>query len=216
MNPAPTKKRAPRTDGDVTRARLLEAAGLLFAKRGYAGAASKAICEAAGTDLAAINYHFGGRDGLYSAVLLEGYSQLIDLPALEEIRARDCAAEDKLSAAIGLIVDRVKDNKGWHGRVFAREILAPSVHLAELVKQGVTPRFQLLGEIVAEITGLSRSDPALLRCVASVIGPCLMLLVLDRETPNPFSALLEQPANQLKDHLSRFALAGLQAVSAGK
>ncbi|MBN0001791.1 TetR family transcriptional regulator, partial [Pseudomonas aeruginosa] len=98
------RKRAARADGDATRARLLEVAGQLFARLGYAGAANKAICEAAGTDLAAINYHFGGRDGLYQAVLFEGYEQLINLQKLKEIHARQDSAENKLSAAIDMIV----------------------------------------------------------------------------------------------------------------
>lgn len=103
------RKRAARADGDATRARLLEVAGQLFARLGYAGAANKAICEAAGTDLAAINYHFGGRDGLYQAVLFEGYEQLINLQKLKEIHARQDSAENKLSAAIDMIVDRLYD-----------------------------------------------------------------------------------------------------------
>jgi AcrR family transcriptional regulator len=101
------RKRAARADGDATRARLLEVAGQLFARN--AGAANKAICEAAGTDLAAINYHFGGRDGLYQAVLFEGYEQLINLQKLKEIHARQDSAENKLSAAIDMIVDRLYD-----------------------------------------------------------------------------------------------------------
>lgn len=74
--------------------------------------------------------------------------------------------------------------------------------------------FKLLGDTLSEITGLSRKDPALLRCVTSVIAPCLMMLVLDRATPNPFRNLLEQPAEQIKSHLIRVALAGLREVSA--
>lgn len=206
------KKRSPRADGDLTRARLLEVAGRLFAQLGYAGASNKAICEAADTDLAAINYHFGGREGLYRTVLLKDYDQLVDTASLDEIRARNCSAVEKLAATIGLLVDRAKEERGWHGRVFAREILAPSPHTADLVKEAVPPRFKHFGDILREITGLSPNDPALLRCLTSVIAPCLMLFVLDRETPTPFRALLEQPADQLKSHLTRFALAGLREI----
>ncbi|MEG6992327.1 helix-turn-helix domain-containing protein, partial [Pseudomonas aeruginosa] len=53
-----TRRRTPRSDGESTRARILEVAGRLFAQHGYANTASKAICEEAGADLAAINYHF--------------------------------------------------------------------------------------------------------------------------------------------------------------
>ena len=206
------RKRAARADGDAPRARLLEVAGQLFARLGYAGAANKAICEAAGTDLAAINYHFGGRDGLYQAVLFEGYEQLINLQKLKEIHARQDSAENKLSAAIDMIVDRLYDEGGWHGRVFARELVAPSTHLAALVREGVMPRFKLMSDILSEVTGFSAQDPALLRCVLSVIAPMLMMLVVDRDTPTPFRALMTRPADELKSHLKHFALAGLLAT----
>ncbi|MBN8462695.1 MAG: CerR family C-terminal domain-containing protein [Dechloromonas sp.] len=207
------KQRRPRMDGDLTRARLLEAAGQLFAQRGYAGASNKAICAAAETDLAAINYHFGGREGLYRTVLLKDYDQLVNIAVLDEIRARNCSAEEKLAATIALLVDRAKELRGWHGRVFAREILAPSPHTADLLAEAVPPRFRHLNGILAEITGLPPGDPALLRCQTSILAPCLMMLVLDRETPSPFQALLEQPAEDLKNHLTRFALAGLRELS---
>ena len=206
------RKRTPRADGDQTRARLLEVAGQLFAQHGYAGTASKLICETAGADLAAINYHFGGRDGLYLAVLLEGYEQLVSLESLSEIHARDVPAEERLSAVLGIIVDRLFDEQGWYGRVLAREILAPSNHFSTLVQQGVMPRFQLMRSILSEITGYAPDDPALLRCVLSVIAPCLMLLVIGRDTPSPFSGLLAQPPEDLKKHLTRFVMAGLEAV----
>lgn len=203
----------PRADGDLTRTRLLEAAGELFARAGYAATANKAICALAGADLAAINYHFGGRDGLYRAVLLEGYNQLIDLASLQDICTRKDAAADKLRAILGLVVDRLIEQRSWHGRVFAREILAPSAHMAELVRDGILPRFRLLSGVLSELTGIAPEHPALLRCVANVMAPCLMLLVIDRQVPTPFQALLTQPAEVLKDHLTRFALAGLKAVA---
>jgi AcrR family transcriptional regulator len=206
------RKRAPRAHGDATRARLLEAAGQLFARGGYAGTPNKDICEAAGTDLAAISYHFGGREGLYQAVLLEGYGQLINLEKLSEIHGRSCLAQEKLAAAIEMIVDRLHDERGWHGRVFAREMIAPSPHFSALVKDGVMPRFKLMSDILAGITGFAPSDPALLRCLLNVIAPMLMMLVVDRETPSPFRALMMQPADDLKSHLKQFAMAGLLAI----
>jgi AcrR family transcriptional regulator len=206
------RKRVSRAHGDVTRARLLEAAGRLFARGGYAGTPNKDICEAAGTDLAAISYHFGGRDGLYQAVLLEGYGQMINLERLTDIRARRCSGAEKLAAAIGMIVDGLHGERSWHGRVLAREMMAPSDHFAALVKDGVMPRFKLMAEILAEMTGFAANDPALLRCVLSVIAPILMMLVIDREMPSPFQALLMQPADELKRHLVHFAMAGLLEI----
>jgi AcrR family transcriptional regulator len=50
-----------RSDGDITKARILDAAGNLIAQHGFAQTSNKAIAQAANVDLAAINYHFKGR-----------------------------------------------------------------------------------------------------------------------------------------------------------
>ena len=52
-----------------TRARLLNAAARLFAERGFAKVTVRDICKKARANVAAVNYHFGGKDGLYRAVM---------------------------------------------------------------------------------------------------------------------------------------------------
>src|SRR4030095_12192205 len=52
-----------------TRQRLLEAAGEVFAARGFRAATVREICQRAQANLAAVNYHFGDKERLYAAVL---------------------------------------------------------------------------------------------------------------------------------------------------
>src|SRR3546814_4367559 len=62
------KARVPGGDrGEETRQRLLDAAIDVFGRRGYEGASTRALAGAAGANLAAIPYHFGGKEGLYLA-----------------------------------------------------------------------------------------------------------------------------------------------------
>ncbi|MCO4771378.1 MAG: TetR/AcrR family transcriptional regulator [Deltaproteobacteria bacterium] len=49
--------------------RLLTEATQLFADRGYEGTSVRAICTAAEANVNAVSYHFGGKKGLYAAVL---------------------------------------------------------------------------------------------------------------------------------------------------
>lgn len=56
---------APAEAGASTEDRLLVAAERLFAERGFAATSVRDITAEAGTSVAAVNYHFGGKDKLY-------------------------------------------------------------------------------------------------------------------------------------------------------
>src|SRR6516225_8210096 len=52
-----------------TRERVLKAAAQLFADRGFKKVTVRDICRAARANVAAVNYHFGDKGGLYREVL---------------------------------------------------------------------------------------------------------------------------------------------------
>lgn len=52
----------------TTKDRILDAAERLFGERGFAGTSLRALTEAAGVNVAAVNYHFGSKEGLLRAV----------------------------------------------------------------------------------------------------------------------------------------------------
>jgi len=82
-----------------TRTRLLEAGLDQFGRVGFEGANIRAIAAAAGANIAAINYHFGGKRGLYLAVanhIVEGISGAIGPIAAETIAI---AAKPRLAPA---------------------------------------------------------------------------------------------------------------------
>ena len=55
--------------GAGTRARILDVAERLFVRHGYDGTSLRLITSEAGVNLAAVNYHFGGKEALMEAVL---------------------------------------------------------------------------------------------------------------------------------------------------
>lgn len=204
--------RAPRADGEATRSRILEAAGELFAAHGYAETTSKAIAAHAEVDLASINYHYGSRNGLYQTVLAEAHRRLISLVDLREIAESGLSAGDKLGKLFEHLIDQLAEDKGWQGRVFARELLAPSSNLDVLMQQEVLPKFLIVKQILSDLTGIPEDDPALVRCLVSVAAPCAMLLVIGRGVPGPLRDVLQMPRPILVRHLHTFALAGLEAI----
>src|ERR1700709_699943 len=66
---APERTAPRKRDAEATRAAILEAAKLHFARSGYDGAFLRDIAAEAGADAALINRYFGGKDGLFAAAL---------------------------------------------------------------------------------------------------------------------------------------------------
>ena len=54
---------------EQTRSRLLEAAREIFSQCGFQGATVREICRRADANVAAVNYHFGSKDGLLAEAL---------------------------------------------------------------------------------------------------------------------------------------------------
>lgn len=207
--------RVQRTDGEATYNRILEAAGELIAESGFAKTSNKAIAAHAEVDLASINYHFGSRGGLYEAVLAAAHSRLISIDNLRQIAGGDAPARAKLKQIIEGLVDAATGNESWHVRVLSRELLSPSSHLQVLMHDEILPKTQVVSAILSEITAIPIGDPALLRCLASVAAPSVMLLVVGRNS-TPFAEdILKMTREDLIGHLYGFAIGGLEAISRG-
>jgi len=103
---SPAPRRREEAD-QSTRRRLLEVAGQVFADKGFDRATGKEICERAGTNTAAVNYYFGGIDGLYVAVLQEARNRLVTTEAVLAAVAGQPDAAAKLEAVLGLMVRAV-------------------------------------------------------------------------------------------------------------
>jgi AcrR family transcriptional regulator len=74
---APVASQTESKTGGATRERLLRAAEKLFADRGVGRASTRAILQEAGQrNESALQYHFGGRDGLIEALYLDRGAQI--------------------------------------------------------------------------------------------------------------------------------------------
>ncbi len=204
-------KRPKRADGEATRARLLESAGELFAEQGYAETTGKAIAARANADIASINYHFGNRDGLYRAVLVEAHRHFVRLETLDEIAAMNIPASEKLRELIAMILTNFGGSQHWSARVLMRELVSPSSNFEVLRREELPPKLTVALGIISEITGIPSGDPALFYCFLSTAAPCAVLVLsgtvqLAQDRP-------QLPVQDLIDHLHRFTLAGLQAAA---
>lgn len=204
-----------RQDGLETRRQLLEAAGEVFAEHGYAKATSKEICERAGANIAAVNYHFGGKDQLYAAVLQEAHSRIVSIESMTATVDSHVDPKLKLRSVLSRIVNQVaqRDRPGWELRVLSREILSRSPFMPALVEKQIAPKAALLRTILAELMRLPASHPAVSRTMINIIGPILMLLIIDRTLQKKVAPQLETDADALIEHMVTFAFAGIEAVA---
>lgn len=208
-----TTPREPRKDGESTRTRILEAAGELFAEHGYGETSNKAVAARAEVDLASINYHFGSRNGLYQAVLTEARRRFVDIDELRRITQGALPGTAKLQALIDLLVQQAtEERQGWHLRVLAAEVLAPSTHAQVLMPVQGNLKMTLLKGLFSEITAIPADDPALTRCVLSVTAPWAMLLMGPRRSHGTLQQILEMPREAVAAHLYSFTLAGLREI----
>jgi AcrR family transcriptional regulator len=88
-----------------TRDRLLDVAEELFSEKGVSGTSLRLLTRTAGTNLAAVHYHFGSKDGLLDAVLERraramNRERLADLACLEASPDAEPRVEDILRAFI--------------------------------------------------------------------------------------------------------------------
>lgn len=204
-----------RQDGLETRRSLLEAAGQIFAEQGYAAATSKDICARANANIAAVNYHFGSKDGLYAAVLEEAHSRIVSIEAMAAAARSKIEPKMKLKMFLDRIVAEAckGDSAGWELRVLSREVLSPSPMMAGLVENQIAPKAKFVRSIVGEIMQLSPDDPAVSRCILNLIGPVLMLLITDRALQKKVAPKLELDPEALAEHMLGYALGGMEAVA---
>ena len=203
----------------TTRAHLLESAGHVFAEKGFERATAKEICERAGTNGAAVNYYFGGIDGLYAAVIREAQVRLFSNDAVAAAVAGKTGMAARFEAVVTLLIRTLTGpvSSSWVVRVIGREIVAPSTTLDDVRDQLVRPRAAILTDCVATLMDLPHSHPAVARGCLSVVGPICALLLADRAMLKgalPALGIGQQDAAVLAADMVRFALAGLAAVAA--
>ncbi len=125
-----------------TRERVLKAAAQLFADRGFKKVTVRDICRTARANVAAVNYHFGDKGGLYREVLqLAADTMRATSEAAREAGA-GLPADERLRQYIQVSLCRVMKNgsASWISRLINREIADPTPAFDTLVEQGVRPR----------------------------------------------------------------------------
>jgi AcrR family transcriptional regulator len=202
---------------DPTRAKLIAAAGEVFAESGFQAATVRDICQRAGANVAAVNYHFRDKLGLYTEVLRESISAnqgAIVQEAVEKAKT----PEDALRLLISGILRRMydEDRPAWNFRIMAHEMAQPTPALKHVIQEVLQPRYNQLRGIIGQILHLSPDDQTTRLSAHSVIGQ-----VIHYVHGRPVIGILWPGLNlkQVKDremvanHIADFTLHNLRALA---
>lgn len=201
----------------ATRRKLLDAAGEIFARDGFHHATVRAICRRSGANVAAVNYHFGGKAALYRAVIAEAQHEAMKIqPIGGQIRSGDPPAM-QLRQYIRQFLARLLDEgrPAWHGTLMAREMVEPTEVLDDVAREFVRPQFLYLCGLVRALLGPAGEDAGRVRRAAcSVAGQCLFYKharpMIDRAMPEVEFGADARAA--LAEHIADFSLAALAGL----
>jgi AcrR family transcriptional regulator len=204
---------------DRRREKLIEAAGQVFAESGFDGATVRNICSRAGANVAAVNYYFGDKLGLYTEVLTSSILTQEEA-ALNSSMAHPLDPRVALGALICQWLDRIHEDgrPAWFARIMAHEMRQPTPAL-DRVAEAMAANYLRLRTLVGKLIGRGPNHPRTRLCVHSVVGQ-----VLHYVTSRPMLARLwpdldldnEKQRRAVAGHIVAFSLAGMGSAARQK
>jgi AcrR family transcriptional regulator len=205
------------SEATETRQRLLEAAGAVFAHKGFRNATIRDICQRAQANLAAVNYYFGDKGRLYAAVLDYAHTcarQKYPL-ILSETPARP--ASERLQVFIHNFMFSLlgEGTPSWFSKMMAREMIEPTAALNVMVAKFIRPLSQELTAIVRELLGAGATETRVRFCQLSIVGQCLhhrnSKPVIQRLFPQQQYG--PEDIKAVAEHITRFSLGAIKELA---
>lgn len=198
----------------TTRAKLIEAALEVFGERGYHHATIQQIVRRAGTNVAAVNYHFGDKAQFYGEVV--SHALTLDKDA-EHMDLGDEPPEEQLRTFVFWFLHHVvgvhKPSSSLE-KIHIQEMVNPSPILDTLVETFIRPNHMKLRAIVAALLPDDATEQDVRHHCFSVIGQCLHYKfarpVMDRLYAD--IEFTEDYVNVLAEHITNVSLAAMRAV----
>ncbi|WP_295584054.1 CerR family C-terminal domain-containing protein [uncultured Lamprocystis sp.] len=185
-----TELRAPDPRTAATRRRIIETSLRLFAEHGFRGVSVRDISAAAHVNVAAVNYHFGGKQGLYrtifETVLDDDEARFAEqLAKVAKLLGHTVVDRALLRAAVeilaGGMVRRIStyENVRCFSVLLARELAFPGELFELLYRRRAAPLLDLLARVVGAAQGLSPETESV-RLTANVLYGQVGHLVFSR------------------------------------
>ncbi len=133
-------------DSEATREALLAAGSEQFATHGFDGVSVETIASQAGVNKAMINYHFGGKRGLYRAILTSTFDEVG--AAVRELAASGRRAPVVIAGFLDLVTEIASTRRPAFPALFLREALS-----AERLDREILPRIGVIVGTLMEVVG---------------------------------------------------------------
>jgi len=211
---AARRGRRPESDDQQTRERLIEVGTRLFGAHGYAHTTIRDISREARANVAAVNYHFRDKLGLYRTVLESAFDVIHELTERSRKAGEGKSAEEKIKAYIAIHCEAILATAGPSliQQLIHHELQRPTAGIVDrLVDRTMKPRFEYLYSIIGELLGLPPEDDRVRLAAITIHGIIIMF------RPNPLVKRFGQrlkidfTPEQITDHVMRFSLAALKA-----
>ena len=193
--------------------RIMDVAGELFAKNGFRQTSVRDICAHANVNLAAVNYHFRDKEGLYEAILMRSLDKCVNCYPIVEA---DGPPNERLATFVRMFLLRIlgSGQPGWHGKLMAAEMASPTGALHKLVEQAARPTHNVLLGIVRDLMHTTSNTPQVEAVALSIMGQCLFY-----KHARPVIELLgipvpatESEIESLAQHITHFSLEGIRGL----
>ena len=195
---------------------ILNAAGRVFAEKGFKDATVREICAQAEVNLAAINYHFGDKERLYIQAVKHARKEIEAAAPLPEEIAGCGPAEERLAIFIRTLAMRILNTEvaSWQHRLLLREFMNPSRACEEVMQESIRPFIGQLHDLLREVISRDVPEHTIKQLGFSIIGQCayyrfqdrvVSMMVTRQELNRHFSA------EKLAEHIVRFSLAAVRA-----
>ncbi len=197
--------------------RLLQIAVEVFAEHGFRDATVRDICARANVNVAAVNYYFRSKEGLYIEALTFAFAEINKHHSYEAAQDSSLPPEQRLHLFINYFLNKLLDDShlGVQGKLISREIAEPTKALDIIIAKAVIPQCTVLEDIIGRLLGGRADKITLQRCVMSILGQCLMFKhsrsIIDRLFPE---AIADQAAIQASaQHIAVFSLAAIKQLN---
>ncbi len=203
--------------------RLFDTAEGLFAEKGFDGTSIREITSQAKCNLAAVNYHFGGKEKLYSEVFRRRLIAMRDvrIASIEEVMSQtdhEPTLEELIREfATAFIKPLIDQSSGRHFmKLMVREMSDPRLPRKMFVEELAAPTLSALGKALASICPELDQKKNVLS-IMLLIGQLVQVIRLNEMFDlEDFVGAPAPTLAEMVDHIVEFSTAGIRAMVKGE